>query len=403
MRRLGLGTVSCIVFGLVWACGGADTSLTGGDGGDSGPAADSGPTGDSGPNGDSGGDATPTATCDGGTVACGSQCVDTSSDPKNCGGCGIVCNTQCSAGVCQLIGSSCDGGTPAQVQDNACLTVDATNVYWATGLANGSVWSLPLAGGCPMQVIGNQASPHGMASDGTNLFFADEGTFNTSTGSIQRIPIGGGNPTSIATSQPFPLDVVVDATNVYWTNGGDGSVWKSDKANPNPVKLAGPAGQGHAAYLRVDATNVYFTDPGGGVVKRVPIAGGTVTTMTTQVTNVGHIAIDATNAYYASRGQTTSALMSIALNASAGTPNQLVPSLPALNGIQTDGASIWFAEATNVQPYQQNSGEIHRVTVGGTNDTPLATKQNGPNCISVDATSVYWINSGGGMISKTAK
>lgn len=56
-----------------------------------------------------------------------------------------------------------------------------------------------------------------------------------------------------------------------------------------------------------------------------------------------------------------------------------------------------------MQPYAPNTGEIHRVTIGGTADTKLASKQNGPNCIAIDSTSVYWINSGGGMISKTGK
>jgi len=395
----------CVVFGVVVACGGADTTLGNGDGG---PGDDSGQGGDvnqppSDGGGDSG-DSGPTATCDGGLVACGQQCVDTSTDKQNCGGCGIVCNTTCTAGVCQLIASGCDAGVTSSVGDNACITIDGTNVYWGTGLVNGgSVWSVPKSGGCPQMLIGGQSGPHGIASDGTSVFFADEGSSQSATGTVQSVPVGGGSPTSIATGQAFPLDVAVDAANVYWTDQNDGSVWKSPKTNPSPVKLAGPAGQYHAGYLRVDATNVYFTDPSGGVVKSVPIAGGNVTTLSTQVSNTGHLAIDGTTAYFASRGNTSSAMMTIALNANQGTPNQLVPNLPTLNGIETDGTSIWFAEASNVQPYQQNTGEIHRVTIGGTNDAKLASGQNGPNCISVDSTSVYWINTGGGMISKTGK
>jgi len=392
--------MSSIVFALVVACGGADTTLNDDGGNDSGnPPNDSGnpPT-------DGGGDVTQQASCDGGLTACGAACVDTSSDNQNCGGCGIVCNTTCTAGVCPLIASGCDAGVATQVGDNACLTVDATNVYWGTGFNNtGSVWSVPLAGGCPKMLVGQQSAPHGMASDGTNLFYANQGVFQQNNGSIVRIPVGGGSATPIATNQAFPLDITVDATNVYWTNSADGSVWKSDKTTPNPIKLAGASGLNHARFLRVDATNVYFTDGTSGVVNRVPIAGGSVVAMTTQVSLPGHLAIDKTNAYFASRGNTTAALMVVPLNATAATPGQLVPSLPSLNGIETDGTSIWFAEATNVQPYAQNSGEIHRVTTAGTNDAKLASGQNGPDCVSVDATSVYWIDTGGGMISKTAK
>lgn len=241
------------------------------------------------------------------------------------------------------------------------------------------------------------------ASDGTNLFYANQGT-GSGTGSIQRIPIGGGSATPIATAQSTPLDVAVDATNVYWTNAGDGSVWKSDKTTPNPINLSPANGQYHAAYLAIDATNVYFTDAASGQVTRVPIATGAVTNMTTPgVFGPGHIAVDKTNAYFGSRGSSSSAILSVGLTATNATPAQLVPSLPNVAGIATDGTNIWFTEATNVQPYAVNSGEIHRVTVAGTSNTSLATKQNGPNCIAIDSTSVYWINSGGGMISKTGK
>jgi hypothetical protein len=396
MRRTGL--MSCVVFGFVVACGGANTTLTGGDGGnDSGGGDVVQPPGD-------GGTTDASVTCTDGGTACGSSCVDTSSDLQNCGGCGIVCNTSCSGGVCQLIGNGCDAGA-GQVGDNACLTIDGTNVYWGSGFnTGGTVWSVPIAGGCPSMLVTNQQAPHGMASDGTNLFYANEGTNNGGNGSIQRIPIAGGTPTPIATGQAFPTDVAVDATNVYWVNSGDGSVWKSDKATPNPINLVTGAGNGHAVHLRVDATNVYYTDHTSGFVYRVPIAGGTAVQMTTQVNGVGYLALDSQNVYYGANNATNnSEVLSVALNASQATPSPIVSKLPYINGVETDGTSLWYAEQSNINPYQANTGEIHRATVGGQNDTILASKQNGANCIAVDSKSVYWINAGGGMISKTAK
>ncbi|HEX8795544.1 MAG TPA: hypothetical protein VF765_31560 [Polyangiaceae bacterium] len=406
---------------MAGACGGSSSTLSagndgGGGGSDSGSGSSSGGSGSSsgtgsssgassgsssGGSGSSSGGTDASTTCGAGKKSCGGMCVDTGNDPQNCGGCGIVCNTTCANGVCQLV--SADAGTPPVVGDNACLTVDAKSVYWGTGQANGSVWSVPVAGGVPVQVVGGQAAPHAMASDGTTLYFGDQGAGNC-TGSVEAVPVGGGTATPIAMGQCTPLDVVADATSVYWTNTGDGSVWKSDKSNPNPVNLVPAAGQGHAGYLRVDAVNVYFTDQVGGVINRVPIAGGAVTAVSTSgIPGPGHLAIDSSTAYFGSHSNTGAAMLTVPLAASGGTANQLVVNLPAINGIETDGMHVWFAEATDVQPYKASTGEIHRVTVAGKNDTILASMQNGPNCIAVDATSIYWINTGGGTISKTGK
>lgn len=39
--------------------------------------------------------------CTAGQTACGDDCVDTATDPRNCGACGAVCTGSCSAGKCQ--------------------------------------------------------------------------------------------------------------------------------------------------------------------------------------------------------------------------------------------------------------------------------------------------------------
>ena len=397
-----IAIAAAALFGVAAACGGADTTLNGDGGDDGGNTNDVTNGNDVITSNDAPADV-PVVSCDGGLTSCNGKCVDTSSDAQNCGGCGVVCNTTCTAGICSLIGSNCGDAGIQPANDQACLTIDATNVYWGTGYnQTGSVWKVPVGGGCPALMVGSQDGPHGMASDGTNLYFANLGG-NQVLGSVMKIPINGNVATPIATLQPTPLDVAVDANNVYWTNNGDGSVWKSDKNTPNPIKLAGPNGAGHAQHLRVDATNVYFTDRTGGLVYRVPIVGGSAVAITTQTNNTAYIAIDKTNAYFGAN-PSKAGILSVPLAASAGTtPTPLVSNLPFINGIETDGTSLWYAMMSNVNPYVASTGEIHRATVGGKNDVVLASKQNGPNCIAVDSTSVYWINDLGGLISKTGK
>lgn len=384
------------LFGFVIACGGSDSTI-----GDGGLFEDTGMQGD-GTVGMDGGDGGMMVSCDAGQTACNGTCVDTNTDPMNCGGCGSVCNTTCSKGVCQLIMGGCDGGLGA-VGDNACITIDSMNVYWASGLANGSIWKLPLGGGCPGLVVSGQALPHGVASDGQNLFFGNQGA-NPGSGSIIRVPIGGGQTTTIASNQSTPVDVVVDSTNVYWTNAGDGSVWKSDKTTPNPIKLAGPNGQNHASHLRVDSTYVYYTDRAGGTVNRVPIATGSVQALANMgASNANYIAIDKTNAYFGASPNNMSGVFSIGQGAMNGTAMSVIGNLARVAGVETDGTNIWFAVPSNTPQFMQNTGEIHRVGVNGQGDKVLANMQNEPQCVAVDAKSVYWINAGGGMISKTGK
>ncbi len=394
------GLLPTAIFAAVYACGGTNSPLNNDGGNGSDASQDVAPPQDGNVTPDSGLTCNaPMANCSG-NPADGCN-VNLSTDDANCGGCGVVCNTQCNQGVCPLFAP--DAGTPQTVGDFACLTVDSTSVYWGTGLAantGGGVWKVSINGGTPTQMIGLQDRPHAMASDGTNLYYANFGAV-AGTGSIQRIPINGTVATPIALNQSSPLDVAVDGSNVYWTNSGDGSVWRSDKNTPNPQNVVPAAGQNHARFMAIDATNIYYTDQVANTVYRVAKTGGTPAAMTT-VPTPSHIAVDTANAYVGS-GQQGVAIISIALTANNGTSNQIMPNLKSLGGIQTDGTDVWFSEPTNVQPYTPNTGEIHRMTTAGQSDAKLATGQNGPGCIAVDGKSVYWINLGNATISKTGK
>ncbi len=53
----------------------------------------------------------PACSCAPGEVDCGGACVDTSTDPNHCGGCGVACSAgeSCSAGICVVAEDCTDG------------------------------------------------------------------------------------------------------------------------------------------------------------------------------------------------------------------------------------------------------------------------------------------------------
>jgi glucosylceramidase len=76
-------------------------------------------------------------------VACGAQCFDLTSDPMNCGGCGLPCSTGqvCQAGACQCVsGTLCNGACLAPgsgdcggtLGSGPTLVTSAPGAYWKT-------------------------------------------------------------------------------------------------------------------------------------------------------------------------------------------------------------------------------------------------------------------------------
>src|SRR6266700_2740471 len=80
-------------------------------------------TGSGGPNGAGGatGSGGGGDNCPAGQMACGTVCVDTSSDSQNCGGCGIPC-----AGSKTCQGGQCKCGSGLLECSGSCVAPDAT-------------------------------------------------------------------------------------------------------------------------------------------------------------------------------------------------------------------------------------------------------------------------------------
>jgi sugar lactone lactonase YvrE len=333
-------------------------------------------------------------TCNAGFGDCNNNAADgceqdVSMDPKNCGSCGFACpqGAMCVSGACQLV-------MPGPGSDQACLTIDANTIYWATANANpGAVYSVPKNGGNPTQIITGAKNPRGVAVDANNVYFT-----TTVGGEIMKCPLAGcgNNPTVLATGQTTPFGITVDANNVYWTNrvaAGTIQQCSINGCNMQPTTVA--SNQNSPWGIAVDGGNVYWTNSGDGTMASAPIGGGQVKVLAmTNAAGAHGIALDANAIYFAQSTQGT--IVRVPRN--GGMPTTINASKNPWS-IAVDATDLFWSnsQAANM------GGSIDKTPLGGGAVTQRAINQGFPLCIAIDATNVYWIDAGGNSVQKVAK
>jgi hypothetical protein len=191
------------------------------------------------------------------------------------------------------------GGTqvPLQTANNTGLNgiaLDATSVYWLEDYSvpqDCSVVTVTKGGGTRVVLAsgGAWSIPTGIAVSGGNVYWGA-----AMPGAILSVPVGGGT-TATVVSAANPVLIATDATNVYWTDQRN-SVWKATLAGGTPIMLASSANPVHIA---IDATNVYWSTFGTTpAINKVPIAGGTATTVAAASALVQGLTVDATSVYW---------------------------------------------------------------------------------------------------------
>ena len=130
--------------------------------------------------------------------------------------------------------------------------------------------------------------------DATSVYWTNDG----GNGTVMKVALGGGTPTTLASGRATRYGIAVDATSVYWTNqsarrhGDEGGARRGHARPRSPPDRAEPAG------IAVDATSVYWTNATSGTVMKVPLGGGTPTTLASGQNGPIGIAVDATSVYW---------------------------------------------------------------------------------------------------------
>jgi hypothetical protein len=150
----------------------------------------------------------------------------------------------------------------------AAIAVDGKTVFWT----NDDVGDLGIvmkvvdfasSNPQPSPLVTGLSNPIALALDADTVYFATLGD-----GTIQSIPKAGGSATVLATGQGNPVDIAVDADRVYWTSIDQGRVMWLPKSGGVAVELAvqqaGPDG------IAVDDSGVYWVCHDGGTVMWAP-------------------------------------------------------------------------------------------------------------------------------------
>lgn len=306
-------------------------------------------------------------------------CTDTTSDPLHCGRCGNVCGQ---------VALASDSNPRAIVMNGGTL-------YWlsdASSAEESTLMKLSVAGGPPVPLAAGKFQR--IVVDAKNVYL-------TTGDAVVKIPTSGGPMTILAANQGYAYNLAIDATSVYWTVSttdscppdgdacADGVVRKVPIAGGPLTTLA--SGQARPEGLTVDGRNVYWINTSynifTGAVMKAPLAGGIPTTLAAAQNGVtGAIAVAGNNVYWTgfSVGNNTSALTRVSIE--GGIPTPVVTTGSLGYDVVVGGGSLFLLETDTI------GSNVKAVPVDGGAPSIIGRVGNASS-IAVDAANVYWADS----------
>jgi hypothetical protein len=194
-------------------------------------------------------------------------------------------------------------------------------------------------------------TPYDVAFDANsfNAFYIERGA-STNSGTLTQVALNQGGKTTLASGLNFPGAVVTDGSNVYWIEDGNGAA-------------------------------------SGSLVKRVPIGGGTIVTMSTAMTNAAPmLVIDNGSLYFIANNGAQRSIYKLAANAATNT----APTALFTGACGTTCTPVFTLSGTNIYFYDGTS-KIRSMTTAGATQTDLVTASVGtPVSIAVSGSTIFW-------------
>lgn len=290
-------------------------------------------------------------------------------------------------GARTILASSQNEANSIVLQGNSLFWVEG--VCCATGQV-GRIKRVPLAGGQVSVVIGDILAPNGrLAASSATLYWIEGGALLASEGigRIRKAPIQGGSPTTMASGilSTSNLPSVISGQYIYFgdkaaikklsLDGGFPEILYSIAINQNDV--------GFISDIATDDAFLYWTESNYSAVRRMPISGGIVTTLSSSFTSrVQQIALANGFVYWAEELPSGDSI--IKMPVAGGPPNTIASNIQGLTGLEVDSNSAYFAE--------YETGDIRKVSVNGGTVTTLfdGSAFHSPSSITQDQTHIYW-------------
>jgi hypothetical protein len=253
-----------------------------------------------------------------------------------------------------------------------------------------------------------------IALDATDVYFvacpAGKTCVDAAGMALMKVPLCGGKPTVLGAGPGRGVSgLAIDAANAYWASSG--TVMKVPLSGGTVTTLATPIpglefGNASGA-VEVDSSSVYWSVPGDGTVMKVAIDGGAPTTLASgfyfpEGSPYGgfSIVLEGMSVYWLNAGQLSDggavgAIVEVPLD--GGTPTTLISGQGISGEVAADRMSVYFA--STLCPSDGGDCECDggacpaaflKVPLSGGAPTTLASV--GPTLFkfAIDDTSLYW-------------
>ncbi len=256
------------------------------------------------------------------------------------------------------------GGAPRVVTtcDNGCappLLLDGSRLVFGavhpapnpSSRATIDVATVPTAGGTPTVILSAGIDPRFTLGHG-EIFWSDSSICG-STRVNSLAADGTGTPAMLLSLSACVSAMAVGSDAVYVASGDFNRAQITRIPFDGTAPIAIPTMRNRIHWIDVTATDLYFTAENSsgaslGNLFRMPIAGGTSTSLAPMNTDIDHVAIDAADAWFVERG-TSSGVRILRTALDGATPSVTAATLTADAGTDAGtGAALVAVDATSV-------------------------------------------------------